>query len=684
MVVPKDIQKKCTDLRMQIVHHDQQYYVYNNPEITDKAYDILYRELLDLESEHPELITLDSPTRRVGEKPIEGFSTVTHAIPLLSMDNTYSGEELFKFDERVRKLSGLEEVEYTVELKIDGLAVSVMYNEGILQYGATRGDGVSGDDITSNLKTIRSIPLRFATALSGRLEVRGEVYMEQASFKALNHKRVEAEEKPFMNPRNAAAGSLKLLDAKETAHRPLDIFVYSVGVNEVDPCETHSQELKMLKSLGFKINPYIKTLIGIDSVVDYCLSWESKRQDLPYDIDGMVVKVNALYVQEELGATAKSPRWQIAYKFPAEEAQTVIKDILLQVGRTGVITPVAELEPVWISGSTVSRATLHNFEEMERKDIRVGDTVVIKKGGEVIPKVLRMVTPEGQKRSSVVAIPSKCLVCGGEVYKDDLNVAYRCGNFLCDAQVKARIKFFAAKKAMNIEGLGVAVVELLVNKGVIKSYVDLYDLTYEQLIPLDHMADKSVNNLLKAIVESKSKGLEKFLFALGVRHIGQRSAELLAQHYGSIDALMGASYKELKAIDEIGSVMAQSVVDFFLHDDVQDIIVRFKEHGIAMDAVHKLADVPTDSFFSGKKCLLSGILQDYKRTEAEEIVKRLGGTIVFSVSKKTDLLIVGQKAGSKLKKAEVLGIKVMREDEFIKILSSKKYVRASSHDTINP
>ncbi len=658
--------KRIQELREIIRFHDRKYYVESDPQISDYDYDRLYRDLVELEAQYPENITPDSPIQRVGESPVKDL-TIRHAIPLLSMDNTYSPKELMKFDERMQKLAEQEVLDYTIELKIDGLAVSLMYQDGQLQYGATRGDGISGDDITSNLKTIHAVPVSLPLA-KGALEVRGEVYMPRDAFTKFNKQRQERGEKVFANPRNAAAGSLKLLDARETDKRPLDIFIYSVGFNSVKNFVLHSEELVWLKELGFKVNPHIQTFLGIQEVIDYCLSWADKRSDLPYEIDGMVVKVDSLDFRKQMGATGKSPRWQMAYKFPSEEAITNIQDIVIQVGRTGVLTPVAELEPVWISGSTVSRATLHNADELERKDIRIGDRVVIKKGGEVIPKVIRVLSIDSDQRAEPFVMPKYCPICEGLVEQDDDNVAHRCTNPLCVAQVKGTIVHFASKKAMDIEGLGVAVVDQLVDEGLISSYADLYHLNYEELIPLERMAKKSVNNLLQGIEVSKDQGLERLLFALGIRHIGQRSAEFLAQHYGDLDRLSQVSFEYLEDMYEIGPVKAQSLVDFFARYEVQTMIQDFKNQGLYLTAKRSLATLNQDHYFFNKKCLITGTFQSMKRYEAEDKIKNLGATLVSSVTKNTDILIVGDKSGSKLVKAEKLGVEVINEAEFFQKL----------------
>jgi len=625
-------------------------------------------ELIALENEYPECITPDSPTQRVGEKPSGQFATITHAVPMLSMDNTYSQEDLLKFDERIKKNLGHDNIDYIVELKIDGLAVTLIYEGGIYSLGATRGDGINGDNITANIKTVSDVPLVLKNITSGkRFEVRGEVYLNHTSFEALNKARKSLEEKQFANPRNAAAGSLKLLDPAKVAKRNLSIFIYAIGINDIQEYETHQEELDSLKQLGFPINPHITHCNTIQDVIDYCNTWENKRDSLDYDIDGMVIKVNNLEMQKQLGSTNKSPRWQISYKFPAIEVQTKLNDITIQVGRTGILTPVAELEPAWVSGSTISRATLHNEDYILSKDIRIGDDVIIEKGGEVIPQVLRVANPNDPNRNpNQFQMPTQCPVCNHSVEKLEDNVAYVCTNTFCLAQIKGQIEHFSARKAMDIEGLGVAIIDQLVDLGTIKNYCDIYSLNFDQLVSLDRMGEKSANNLLESIAKSKILGLERFLFALGIRHIGVRSAELLARHYKILNKLQQASIEELNNIPEIGPKMAESLIEFFKQVETQSILEKFHHVGINMNIAE--SSFSEDTPFTNKLCIVTGTLKHFKRHELEEKIKQMGGYISTSVNKKVDFVIVGENAGSKLEKAQKLEKQIINEEELLNML----------------
>ncbi|MBU0651232.1 NAD-dependent DNA ligase LigA, partial [bacterium] len=559
-----DIKKQIENLKKQIRYHDKKYYIDNQPEITDFEYDQLMHKLIDLEKTHPELITPDSPTQRVSNNLTEHFPTAVHMVPMLSMDNTYSNEELIKFDERVKKnLETSEDIEYTVELKFDGLAVSLLYENKTFVRGATRGDGQQGDDISPNLKTIMSIPLYVENLPEAeKLEVRGEVFMDKKTFNKLNQQREISEDKKFANPRNAAAGSLKLLDPKEVSKRNLDIYVYQI-VSKETKHKTQFEQLEYLKQLGFKVNRHIKLCKNINEVIKLCNDWEEKRHNLPYEVDGMVIKVNSIEFQNQLGSTSKSPRWQIAYKFPAVQARTKILSIDVQVGRTGVITPVANLEPTWLSGSTVKRATLHNQDYIHEKDIRIGDEVFIEKSGEIIPQVVKVINPEKKDRGAHFHMPHTCPVCNAKVEQLEDNVAYVCTNVFCPAQIKARIELFASRKAMNIEHLGASLVDQLVDAGLLKDYSDIYYLKFEDISSLERMGEKSAKNLINAIEKSKTAGFEKFLYALGIKHIGIKSAETLAQKYRSIDNIAKAGFEELTEINDIGPKIAQSLIDFF-------------------------------------------------------------------------------------------------------------------------
>ncbi len=657
-----EAKKLLTKLKQQIQYHNKKYYQDHTPEISDYDYDQLVKKAQEIEFFFPDLLSEESPTLQVGEKPTEEFQHITHEIPMLSMDNTYSPEELIKFDERVKKILEIKDVDYIVELKIDGLAVSILYENKNIKYGATRGDGITGDNITENIKTVKSIPHHITE--KSKIEIRGEVFLSKKDFQQLNQEKIKKEEKLFANPRNAAAGSLKLLDASETAKRNLDIFVYGIGINEAFPCETHEQELNFLKKIGIQINPNIKYCKNINEVIDYCLSWQNKKETLAYEIDGMVIKVNNLAYQKQLGQTFKSPRWQIAYKFPACEVKTKVLDIIVQVGRTGVLTPVAVLEPVWVSGSTVSRATLHNEEDLTRKDIRIGDEVFIEKSGEVIPQVLRVVNPDKSGRNPEFKMPKKCPVCSSHVEKMEDNVAYRCSNVFCPAQIKGQIELFASKKAMNIEGLGTALIDVLVDKKLLSNYSDIYYLKPDNICSLERMGEKSTKNLFNFIENSKKISFDKFLYALGIRHIGIKSAEVLAKKYGSIDAIQDASYENLIEIPEIGPKMAQSIIDFFKLPMTKIVLEKFKNAGIKMQYdINQQIDTSNPCY--GKTFLITGTLKNYKRHELEDFIKQKGGYISSCVTKNLDYLIVGENPGSKLEKAQKLGKQILSEDDVI-------------------
>jgi len=636
------------------------YYVENNPVISDYEYDKLYRELVELEEKYPEFRRPDSPTQRVGGQPLKEFKTVEHKIPMLSIDNTYSEEELLEFDERVKRMADVKEVDYVVELKIDGVAVSLIYENGIFVLGASRGDGYRGDDITENLKTIKTLPL--SIDYKEPLEVRGEVYMRKDDFERLNEERKKNGEVLFANPRNATAGSLKLLDPKIVAQRNLQLFVYAGIVK--NKFSTHWEILEFLKKLRFPVNPNRKHAKNIKEVIEYCKEWEEKRHSLPYGIDGMVVKVNSLELQERLGTTTKSPRWVVAYKFPAEQVTTILKDVVVQVGRTGVLTPVAILEPVQISGTIVSRATLHNFDEIKRLGVKIGDRVFVEKGGEIIPKIVKAIPEARTGNEKDIPIPEKCPVCGSKVVRDEAEVAIRCPNVRCPAQVKERIVHFASRNAMDIEGLGSKWVNIFVDKGFLSDYGDIYYLKdrYKELISLERMAEKSVNNLLNAIERSKNRPLANLIFALGIRHIGIHASEILAERFKSIDEIAKADFDTLANIREIGPIMAKSIIEFFSNPENLKVIEKLRKAGVKMEREEEEEKV--EKILSGKTFVITGTLDNYTRAEITELIKKLGGNVTNSVSRKTDYLICGKEPGSKLQKAKSLGIKIISEKEF--------------------
>jgi len=656
-------------LRREIELHNYRYYVLDAPTITDAQYDRLMADLEQLEREYSFLITPDSPTQRVGGKPREGFGTVQHTVPLLSLANAFGDADLKEFDRRVRSALDNEPYEYVAELKIDGLAVSLTFQDGIFVRGATRGNGETGEDITANLKTIRSIPLRLHKSVD-LLEVRGEVYMPKDSFVELNRQREERGESLFANPRNAAAGSLRQLDPAVTAGRNLSIFVYGIGAAELNGerlPESHSANLKWLDSLGLRINTYHQLCRDIDEVVSYCQIWRDKKADLPYQIDGIVVKVNLLAQQSTLGATMKSPRWAIAFKFPPEQAQTTVRDIIVSVGRTGAITPTALLDPVTVAGSTVSRATLHNLDIIQEKDIRIGDRVVIHKAGDVIPEVVEVLKEHRTGAEEIFHMPAVCPACGAEVVRPSGESAHRCTGAACPAQLLEGLIHFSSRGAMDIEGLGPAVITQLVEAGLVKDVSDLYSLTLDQLLKLDRFADKSAENLIRAIAASKANPLHRLIFALGIRHVGERAARILAEHFGDLKRLMEVHIEELTTIPEIGPKIAESVVNFMHEQQNLALIDRLMAHGLNVVAEVVPAAGP-GSTLAGKTLVLTGTLPSLKREDAKELIEKAGGKVSSAVSKKTDYVVVGEEPGSKYEKAIKLGVQVIGEQELIALV----------------
>ncbi|MCI0708357.1 MAG: NAD-dependent DNA ligase LigA [Ignavibacteriae bacterium] len=666
------IQKRVDALREKLREHDYRYYVLARPSISDEQYDKLMRELLELEQAYPSLAAPDSPSVRVGGEPTKEFPTVTHGAAMLSLSNTYNEEEVLDFDRRVKSLLGKEPYRYVCELKFDGVAISLVYEKGVLARGATRGDGTQGDDVTQNLKTIRSIPLRLVKEKKGLedIEVRGEVFMERGEFQKMNEERELAGEKVFINPRNSAAGTLKLQDSKVVAQRPLKFFSYYLRPEKVK-LTSHYENLKLLKEFGFPVNEHARLCKNIDEVIEYWKEWEERREDLPYDIDGVVVKVDSLRQQDRLGATAKSPRWAIAFKFTARKKETVLKDIVVQVGRIGTITPVAELEPVFVGGSTVSRATLHNEDYIKELDIRIGDTVVVEKGGDVIPKVSAVVKDKRKSGTKPFQMPRTCPECGSKISRPDEEANYYCNNTECPAQVKARIEHFAHRGAMDIEGLGEAVVEQLVGLKFVYNYADLYDLQKKKskLEGLERWGEKSVQNLLDGIEESKKKPFARVLFAIGIRHVGAGVAQLLVRHFLSIDKLMKASKEDIDDIPGVGPQIAESVAEFFEDKHNRAIVERLRKAGVQME--EKISKAAKSSPVFGKSFVLTGGLETMTREEAKEQILALGGSVGSGVSKTTDYVIVGEGAGSKLDKAKKLGIKMIDEKEFKKLLGTK-------------
>ena len=655
----------------QLIHdHDHLYYVKNSPSISDQAYDALLHRLKELEAAHPEYITSDSPTQRVGGKVDERFKAVVHPVPMLSLDNTYNLDEVRAFHQRV--LKGLPDVpedsiEYVVELKFDGLAVALTYEDGLLVRGATRGDGLQGEDITANLRTLHSIPLKIDTQPFKRLEVRGEVYLPKKEFERINAQRTEKGEPPFANPRNAAAGALRLLDPAITAARKLDIFIYTVGFVDANPFQTHYELQKELAALRFPINEHNRLCKNFESAVALIETFRDKRKELDYEVDGLVIQLNSLAYRKKLGMTSKFPRWAVAYKYETEQAVTEILEIVCQVGRTGSITPVAELRPVFVSGSTVSRATLHNEDEIKRKDIRVGDRVVIEKAGEIIPKVVRVLEPSAD-RGAPFEMPAVCPECQSAIYRPEEEAAWRCVNSACPAQLKERLRYFASRKAMDIDHFGPAVIEQLVDSGRVKNFSDLYTLQKDEVASLERLADKSAQNLIEAIQKSKSAGLSRLLHALGVRHIGQRTAIILAKRFRSLKNLQATSYEELEKIDEIGPVIAESLREFLSKESNRQEIARLQECGLVMEEQGDESE--SGGLLEGRQFVLTGTLTKFSREEAKEKIQSLGGRVTSTVSKKTDYLVAGESAGSKLEKARKLGITVLDEEALQKLMES--------------
>jgi len=664
---------RIKQLRQEIRDHDHRYHVLAEPVVSDYDYDVLMKELLDIEAAHPDLVAPDSPTQRVGGAPFSSFPVVTHPVPMLSISNTYDADEILDFDRRVRDILGDEEAySYVVELKIDGVAVSLRYEDGVLILGSTRGDGVQGDNITANLRTIRSIPLRIAVdhPAINQLEVRGEVYLSHTGLEQMNQVRSEREDPLFANPRNATAGSLKLLDSRQVAERPLQVFLYSLrfedetGVLAVQPeLDSHYGRLQWLAGHGFSTNTNAQRFDTIDEAIGYCKAWESKRGDLPYDIDGMVIKVDSIRLQQELGATLKSPRWVVAYKFAAQRAVTRLNDIRLQVGRTGVVTPVAELEPVFLAGSTISRATLHNEDEILRKDIRIGDTVVIEKGGDVIPKVVEVDFDKRQEGAPPFKMPAECPICHTPLMRIQDEVAVRCENVSCPAQIQARLEHFTARNAMDIDGFGPAVAEQLLSHDLMQDVGDIFSLTQEQFMALERMGPKSADNLIRSIEASKDRPLDRILFSLGIPHVGERAARQIADRRRSLDQIMTATVEELATIPEIGPTIAESVVNFFQNDQNRTVIEKLRQAGLNM----KLPELPVGTAsqaLNGKIFVITGTLAKYTRDEAAARIESSGGRVTASVSKKTNYVLAGESAGSKLDKAQALGIQVLDETAF--------------------
>lgn len=664
---PAEAQERIETLKTLLNRYSYEYYVLDKPSTSDKEYDQHYQELEKLEKTHPELITTDSPTQRIGGTILPGFTKVQHDSPMLSLGNAFNQEELLQFHQRISKLTD-QPLQYICELKIDGLAVSLKYENGLFIQGATRGDGNTGEDITQNLRTVKSIPLRLNEPLT--FEVRGECYMPKASFVQLNADRDEKGLEIFANPRNAAAGSLRQLDSSIAASRNLNIYLYSATNFEQLAVETQDALLNRLAQVGLRTNPERRLFDSIEEVWAFTEEIAAKRKELPYDIDGIVIKVNAFAAQEEIGYTVKAPRWAIAYKFKAEEAETLVLDIEWTVGRTGVVTPTAVMEPVFLAGSTVQRASLHNVDLVREKDVRIGDTVVIHKAGDIIPEIQHVLIDRRGPESEPYVIPEVCPACASHLVHLEDEVALRCINPKCPAQIKEGLSHFVSRNAMNISGLGVRVVSQMFEKGLVKDVADLYKLTEEDLYQLDKIKEKSAHNIVTAIDQSRGNSVERLLFGLGIRHVGSKAAASLAAEFETIERLMQATKEEIMAVEGMGDIIADSVVAYFQLPEVKDLIEEFRSNGVNLTYLgKKKAEVAAvDSIWNGKTVVLTGKLTHYNRNEATEMIEALGGKVTGSVSKKTDWLVAGEEAGSKLAKAQSLGIPVWTEEDMVKNL----------------
>ncbi len=670
--------KEIEKLREEINYHNYRYYILDSPVISDAEYDRLFKRLLELEEKFPFSLTPDSPTRRIGAKPLEEFKSAAHTIPMLSLNNANTTDEAREFDERIKRfLETDKDVEYIAEPKMDGLAIELIYTNGIFAAGSTRGDGYTGEDVTVNLRTIKSIPLKLQVKaeVEGKhslplpipvhLEVRGEVFIPVKAFERLNKDREEKGEQLFANPRNAAAGSLRQLDSRITAERPLDIYCYGAGAIEGAKFKTHWDILHALKKWGLKVNPFIKICKGIEEVIQYHEDMEKRREELPYELDGIVVKVNSLDLQDRLGVLTRSPRWAVAYKFKARQETTKVMDIIVGVGRTGALTPVAVLEPVVVGGVTVERATLHNQDEVDRKDVRVGDWVIVQRAGDVIPEVVMAINDRRSGAEKPFKMPDKCPLCGSAVTKD--GAIHRCtGGLSCPAQLKEGIRHFASKRAMNIEGLGDKHIEQFVDNGVIKDAADLYSIKKEDITGIERWADKSAENLLNRIKKSKNTTLSRFIYALGIRQVGEHISRVLSKNFNGLDELMEASYDKLMEIHEIGPETAESIVTFFKERHNREVIERLKKAGVKTVVSGQWSVV---SPLKNKQFVLTGTLSSFTREQAKELIESLGGRVISAVSKKTDYVIAGAEPGSKYDKAKELGVKILNEEEFKKLLS---------------
>ncbi len=670
---------RINQLRDEIRHHEERYYVHSDPEITDDQFDALVRELEALERAHPDLVTPDSPTQRVAGRPVEGFETAEHMQPMLSLDNAYSEEELRAFHERVRKGAGAmlaadQPVDYVAELKIDGLSIALTYEAGVLVRGVTRGDGVRGEDVTSNVRVIRAVPLKLRGGPEGRIEVRGEIYLPRKSFERVNREREDNDEPPFANPRNAAAGTMRTLDPALVKRRGLSAFVYQVLFSGAREHERHSETLELLRSWRLPVESHWKKCSGIEELVAFCREWQDGRQVLDFDTDGVVVKVDDLALRERLGSTAKFPRWAVAFKFPAQQATTILRKIEVNVGRTGAVTPYAVLEPVRLGGSTISLATLHNEQEIARRDLRDGDTVIIEKGGDVIPKVVKAIESKRPADSRPWVMPTRCPFCGSGLHKPEDEVVWRCPNTSCPAKIRRGLEHFASRRAMNIEGLGESLVDQLITTGLVNDFSDLYRLDRDSLANLTsvsvregrelrrRLGEKSAAKLLEQIERSKSNDFWRLIFGVGIRHVGERGAQALARAYGDLDALLAASVESLERVPDIGGVVARSVREFLDEPRNRDLLLRLRDLGV--NTVSRAEPETGAQPLAGRSFVLTGTLSTMSREEATQAIERLGGKVIGSVSRKTSYLVVGADAGSKLDRARELGVPVLTEEQF--------------------
>lgn len=670
MSAPRSAAARVRELRKQIEHHNYRYYVLDDPEISDAEYDRLMQELKALEAQHPDLITPDSPTQRVGAAPVSELEEVVHTTPMLSLENAFDEEDVIAFDRRIReRLETEQPIEYAAEPKLDGLAVSFRYERGRLVLAATRGDGTRGENVTHNVRTIKAVPIELRGKPPELLEVRGEVFMPIAGFKAMNERALAKGERTFVNPRNAAAGSLRQLDPRLAATRPFDVFFYAIGETRgwTLPAR-HTEALEQLREWGLKISPLIRTVQGASGCLEYYRDMAARRATLPYEIDGVVYKVNRYVQQRELGYVARAPRWAIAHKFPAHEEHTIVRGVEFQVGRTGALTPVARLEPVFVGGVTVSNATLHNMDEVRRKDVRIGDTVVIRRAGDVIPEVVKVIVDRRPKNAKVVELPAHCPVCGADVEREEGEAVARCtGGLFCPAQRKESLRHFASRRALDIDGLGSKIIDQLVERGMVQSPADLYALTEEQFASLERMGEKSAANLVASLERSKSTTLPRFLYALGIRDVGEATAAALAEHFGSLESLQEATEEEIQQTPDVGPVVAAHVRHFFDQEHNRDVIAALRAHGVHWPAM-KRKRANGEGPLAGKTFVLTGTLDAVSRDEASERIAALGGKVSGSVSKKTSYVVVGAEPGSKLKKAQELGVEILDEQGFLALL----------------